>query len=249
MTQDDRNIIQRLADVSAALGPIMKQHVDAGAGGSYDAFAIDDIYAHVGPLLAKHGVVLIPRVKSVEYGTIEARSGAIGVSARVIVDYKLCSPDGSTKTVTFPAEGHDYQDKATNKAMQQAVKYGLIQVFQISTGEVDPDAAQLPDTAEVVTSEKPAASTEPVRPPNPPQEQASKPQLSQAEKRMSDLKNAAYGLVWVEDSDDDLKAEAVKLVEATLAVYGATPKNRNEVANVIEMMTDTMRPDDGEDSE
>lgn len=141
-------IYEQLSKVAAELGVIEKDTVNAGRQ-SYKAFGVDTIYRHLRPLFAKHGVVVVPQIDSVTYGEITASSGSQGVSAHVIGTWLFYAADGSSVEMRFAAEGHDYQDKATNKAVQQAFKYGLIQMFQISTGEMDADAAPLPERAPV----------------------------------------------------------------------------------------------------
>lgn len=149
---DNRNIIERLGAVHRELGPIAKAQVEMNRS-SFMAFRVDDVYAHLGPLFAKHGVVVVPRVVDAVYRDITSKANAKGVSVRVTVEYDFVAPDMSGVTMTFRAEGDDYGDKATNKAVQQAIKYGLIQMFQIATGEVDPDAIPI-DPAVVDETER-----------------------------------------------------------------------------------------------
>ncbi len=192
-------VIERLNAVARDLGAIPKRHVDVGSKG-YDAFMVDDVYAHVGPLLAKHGVVVMPKFIRVDYGTVTAQSGSSGTTARVVFDYIFHAPDESTLTMTFAAEGTDYQDKATNKAAQQALKYGLIQMFQISTGEVDPDAVELPEQA---TTPQPEVSMSPDRRARNAAWDLLKPDEAAAETLFLDALNAAEFAVDAELSDKD----------------------------------------------
>lgn len=136
---DGRNVVERLIDVKRQLGAIEKQEIKAGRQ-TYNAFTVDTVYAHLGPLLAKHGIAVVPSLDAVTYVEGETSSGTKSVDARVVVDYSFIAPDESAVTMRFAGEGRDTSDKATNKAFQQALKYGLIQMFQIATGEVDPDA-------------------------------------------------------------------------------------------------------------
>lgn len=125
--------------VAKDLKPIAKQRVQ-----SFQAFLVDDVYANIGPLLKKHKIVVAPQVLSADYTEGVSKSGSPYVDARVLVQYVFHSAeDGSSLSYIFAAEGRDHGDKATNKAVQQAFKYALIQAFQISTGEVDPDAQHI----------------------------------------------------------------------------------------------------------
>lgn len=138
----DRNVIERLNEVATQVGAMDKQQVQ-----NFKAFTVDDVYSKLRPLFSKAGVVVVPSVASTKYEHITSKSGTPGISAYVHMDYVFHAPDGSQVTMRVAAEGQDYSDKATNKAVQQAFKYGLIQMFMISTGEVDPDAVTVPERA------------------------------------------------------------------------------------------------------
>ncbi|HHH27369.1 MAG TPA: hypothetical protein ENK57_03325 [Polyangiaceae bacterium] len=135
------DVLKALNAVHRELGPIAKRKVDAGRGGSFQAFAVDDVYAAIGPLLAKHGVVLTSTVDDVRVEPVTFRGGAEGRWVMVRLRYRFTALDGSSIETAGVGEGIDTQDKATNKALQQALKYALVQAFQIATGEPDPDQA------------------------------------------------------------------------------------------------------------
>ena len=133
--------------VSKAIGPIAKQRVQ-----SFNAFNVDDIYAHIGPLLTKYDIHVVPRVTDWQRADGLDKEGRRVIDAYLTIEYRFIHADGSFVVMTFTGEGRDYQDKAANKAAQQAFKYGLIQMFQITTGEVDPDAIN-PQAAASETAE------------------------------------------------------------------------------------------------
>lgn len=218
MTDKQQTIIQRLAEVKAELGTIEKDRVDQGGGGTFMAFAVDRVYGHLGPLFNKHGIVVVPQFVSATYEDTQAKSGARGKWVTVVVDYVFHSIDGSEVTMRFGAEGIDYQDKATNKAVQQAFKYGLVQMFQLSTGDVDPDAAELPDQTSETVEEKPP---------------------SLAEKRLKKIKDAAW--IHTTGTAYDRIAETKKIVAQVLSAYGGEPRNQTDVdaiiSNINEMFT------------
>jgi len=137
----DVNLVyDRLQAVAIRLPAIERRQVQ-----SFKAFNVDDIYAAIRPLLAEYDLVLVPSLISVEYGTGTFKGGTEYVDARIVMGYTFhCSTDGSKVEASFAAEGRDTQDKATNKAAQQALKYCLIQMFQINTGE---DAEENPEPA------------------------------------------------------------------------------------------------------
>ncbi len=111
---------------------------------TFTAFNVNDVYNAVRALMATHNLALVPRVVGVEYAGGTYDSGKTFVDARVTMAYDVVhAEDASSFTMVFAAEGRDNQDKATNKAAQQALKYALIQSLMIAT-EGEPDAEDDP---------------------------------------------------------------------------------------------------------
>lgn len=108
----------------------------------YKFRGIDDVYNALAPLLAAHGLCILPRVTARE---VVERTNAKGtalfyVTVGVEFDF-VCAEDGSKHTVVTYGEAMDSGDKATNKAMSAAYKYACMQAFSIPTeGDNDPDA-------------------------------------------------------------------------------------------------------------
>jgi hypothetical protein len=152
-TSPSGSIHERMAWLMDHLPVIQKRQVKAG-NQSYKAFAIDDIYLQFHPHFATAGVFIMPHIHHVDYVTTTTAKGQIVTDARVIVDYTFYAPDGSHVAMRVAAEGRDYQDKATNKAVQQAIKYGLVQAFLQPTGEPDPDT----QTVETSSGKDPGVS-------------------------------------------------------------------------------------------
>ncbi len=143
----DATASQRLVWVFQQITGIDKRDVTAGTQ-HYKAFGIDDIYAKLHDILAEAGLYVMPRVKKADYvDRVVTKSGSRGeyeattVDARLIMEYRFTAPDGSHDTMIVPCEARDNYDKATNQAIQQGYKYGLVQGFMIPTGEKDPDTA------------------------------------------------------------------------------------------------------------
>jgi hypothetical protein len=103
---------------------------------------IDAVYNALSPLLAKHGLCILPRVISRE--CVERRSAKdtalFYITVGVEFDF-VASEDGSKHTVVTYGEAMDSGDKATNKAMSAAYKYACMQAFSIPTeGDNDADS-------------------------------------------------------------------------------------------------------------
>ncbi|MGC8427750.1 ERF family protein [Mixta calida] len=104
---------------------------------------IDQVYNALAPVLAKHGLVILPRIT--ERTVTERTTQKGGVLFYVVVKAEfdfVATEDGSKHTVITYGEAMDSGDKATNKAMSIAYKYAAFQAFCIPTEEtaVDPDA-------------------------------------------------------------------------------------------------------------
>ena len=108
----------------------------------YSFRGIDEVYNALSPLLAKHGLCILPRCT--ERVCVERQNNKgtalFYVTVRADFDF-VSSEDGSKHTVTTYGEAMDSGDKATNKAMSAAFKYAAMQAFSIPTeGDNDADA-------------------------------------------------------------------------------------------------------------
>ena len=111
-------------------------------GASYKFRGIDDIFNTVSPLLAQHGLCILPRVLSRECVERQTKAGGAIFYVTVEVEFDfVAAEDGSKHTVKTFGEAMDTSDKATNKAMSAAYKYAALQAFAIPTeGDNDADA-------------------------------------------------------------------------------------------------------------
>ena len=108
----------------------------------YNFRGIDDVYLAIAPLLAKHGLCILPRVVSREVTERQTQKGGILFYTVVKMEFDfVCAEDGSKHTVTTVGEAMDSGDKSSNKAMSAAYKYAAFQAFAIPTeGDNDADA-------------------------------------------------------------------------------------------------------------
>ena len=116
----------------------------------YKFRGIDEVYNALSPLLARHGLCILPRMLSRE--VVERRNSKGNALFYVTVEAEfdfVCAEDGTSHTVRTFGEAMDSGDKATNKAMSAAYKYAAFQAFAIPTeGDNDADAT----THEVVSA-------------------------------------------------------------------------------------------------
>jgi len=109
-------------------------------GSGYQFRGIDDVYNTIAPMLARHGLCILPRVlnRTITERTSQKGGALFYVTVESEFDF-VCAEDGSKHTVKTFGEAMDSGDKATNKAMSAAYKYACFQAFSIPT-ESDNDA-------------------------------------------------------------------------------------------------------------
>lgn len=119
---------------------IAKDSENKGQG--YKFRGIDAVYSALSPLLAKHGLLMLPRVlaRTCEERTSRKGEALFNVTVDVEFDF-VSSEDGSKHIVRTFGEAMDSADKATNKAMSAAYKYAAFMAFAIPTeGDNDADS-------------------------------------------------------------------------------------------------------------
>lgn len=137
----------------------------------YNFRGIDDVYNALAPILAKHHLIIVPRVLTREKTERDTQKGGVLFYVVVQVEFDIvCAVDGSKITACTWGEAMDSADKATNKAMSAAYKYMAMQTFCIPT-EGDNDADETthevrPNAARSASSQssQPAAGAD-ARPP------------------------------------------------------------------------------------
>jgi hypothetical protein len=129
------------AAIAAIIGDLPGIGKDQQMGTGQFGYAyrgIEQITQHVQPLLAKYGVVIVPRAKLVTI--TPAHDAKPGWQDTVLaVDWLIVGPDASTMEASTIGVGRDNSDKGANKAMSQAFKYLLLQLLCISDAKDDAD--------------------------------------------------------------------------------------------------------------
>lgn len=147
-------VYQAINKVQAALAKtgISKSHKNAQQG--YSFRGIDDVYQALSPLLAEHGLCILPRIISRECTERATNNGRPLFCVAVEAEFDLvCAEDSSTHTIRTFGEAMDSADKATNKAMSAAYKYAALQAFSIpAEGDNDADATTPEPAAAVISA-------------------------------------------------------------------------------------------------
>jgi hypothetical protein len=153
-TTKSGEIYAALAAVMGDVGAVGKTKQNPQQG--YKFRGIDDVMAHVQGVLAKHKVICIPFVVSVEREMVATKSGGTMASVRAIIDHTFFAKDGSSVVARTIGEAMDSGDKASNKSMSAALKYALTEALMIPTYEVDRDTEEASPALDVIASEKAA---------------------------------------------------------------------------------------------
>lgn len=150
------NIYQAITAAMADIEPIAKGRVNKEQ--RFNFRGIDEIMNELQPVLKKHGLFVVPKVKEVIRQEKQTKSGGTLLYSIVTMEYTMYAADGTNITGSTVGEGMDSGDKASNKAMAVAMKYFLLQTFCIPTEDAkDPDEethyvapAKKADTPEIV---------------------------------------------------------------------------------------------------
>ena len=159
-------IHEKIPAIIGEVKAVGKDHVNEAQ--KYKFRAIDDVYNALNGVLAKHKVSIIPKytlisnevtteVKKNEWNGKVTEKTQTTRSVLLQGNYKITAEDGSYEEVTTFGEAIDFGDKAFNKAMSQALKYCLFQVFCIPTEEekdTEHQSPEIPKKDEMITPEQ-----------------------------------------------------------------------------------------------
>lgn len=144
--------------ISAVMGDLAAEGISKARRNQqqgYNFRGIDDVYNALAPTLARHRLLILPRVITRAQVERQTAKGGVLFYTTVEVEFDLVSgEDGSKHTIRTVGEAMDSADKSSNKAMSAAFKYAAMQAFCIPTeGDHDADAT----THEVAPLSAPAA--------------------------------------------------------------------------------------------
>lgn len=131
--------------INAVQADLCKAGIAKDSTNTFDNYkfrGIDAVYNTLSPLLAKHGLCILPRMLTRTSEERQSQKGGALFYVTVEAEFDFVSAeDGSKHTVRTFGEAMDRGDKATNKAMSAAYKYACFQAFAIPTeGDNDADA-------------------------------------------------------------------------------------------------------------
>lgn len=148
------NIYQKILEIRKEIPTLQKNgELKLGNNSGYKFLAIDDILATVKPIEERHGVIVVMEDSDVSfhYNTALAKEDgrapaekvqAHGYFTFVAVNTEAEDPDKDSYRFVVPSEGGDTSDKATRKTVTQAQKIAYITLYNLITGEPDPDGSE-----------------------------------------------------------------------------------------------------------
>lgn len=129
-----------LTQIKEQVGAVGKTEKNAQQG--FNFRGIDNVVNALAPALIEAGVVIIPNVRSFDFGTVEVGQKRTPMGhVRLVLEVTLVGPDGDTLVGSAAGEAMDSGDKATAKASSVALRTFLLQAFSLPTTEADPDAS------------------------------------------------------------------------------------------------------------
>jgi hypothetical protein len=125
------NIAQRIAAVMGEVDYVQKERKQ---GMNYSIVSHDAVTAKVRPLLHKHGVIYYP---------INLKVQQVGNRTEAVFSVRFENIDNREDYIDVDTMGYgvDPQDKGPGKAISYGVKYALLKVLGLETGD-DPDTVQ-----------------------------------------------------------------------------------------------------------
>ena len=148
-------VYKAIAAVQGELAKVGIAKANRNSQQGYNFRGIDDVYAALSPLLAKHGLCVIPRVieRTMLEKTTSKGNPLFYVTVHAEFDF-VSSEDGSKHTAATYGEAMDSGDKATNKAMSAAYKYAAFMTFAIPTEGDNVADATTHDVASTISQEQ-----------------------------------------------------------------------------------------------
>lgn len=132
------SLFQRINEVRKLVKYIQKDsQISAGAGGNYKAVTHDMVTAKLREALIANGILVVPDLV-ISHVNPPPEGGKM-IRFEAVFDISFINVDDSEDRlkIRVPAHANDNGDKAPGKAMSYAMKYALLKVFTLETGESD----------------------------------------------------------------------------------------------------------------
>lgn len=144
---EGKMIFEKMTAAMADIGAVSKSQTNQQQHFRYRG--IDDAMNALYPILAKHGLFLVPEVLDQKREERTTKNGGNLIYSILKVRYTMYAADGSNVSAVVIGEGMDSADKSSNKAIAAAMKYAIFQMFCIPTEDmrdIDPDKETPPES-------------------------------------------------------------------------------------------------------
>lgn len=136
----DASLAERILWVTERIG-YLKKDTKVSGGGDYAAVTHDAVTAHIRHKLVRAGILVWPTcisVTDVDTGhATQSGRNIIQHRAEFLVQFENAFDKEDTRAMCVYAYADDWGDKAPGKASSYALKYALLKMFKIETGEDD----------------------------------------------------------------------------------------------------------------
>ena len=170
-------IYSKMAKILAGIGSVGKDSRNTQQG--FNFRGIDSMINAVHSVLKANEVFVTTDIldKKSEIREVTRSNGKPGVDkiVELTVKYTFWAEDGSSVSSIIASEGLDSGDKATNKALSAALKYALIQTFQVPTQDMEDGDSESPSLESIPTKSKPEAQKSIASPATPSQAVSTQP--------------------------------------------------------------------------
>ncbi len=245
-TETRPNVHELMGRVLADIGYVDKGGFNEAQG--YKFRGIDQFMDALHPVMAKHGVFLVPEVVDRETfirPRFDRQGKEVGVTTHqmLTVAFHFYGPNGDRVTATTLGEASDTADKAGNKAMSAALKYAIMQTFLVPTQELSDGDNDTPDMG---TIPRQSRRSEPDPTPEPTAEKTPRERMLEAgweESMLSPemVENATLALAWRKDLKAAMPAECDK-IDAEAKRNGAkalaSPEMFRAIVSAMKSITD-----------
>lgn len=145
MSEQKRNILQRINAVRKAIGYVQKDKSVSTGQGSYKAVNHDQVTALVRGHMIDAGIVCIPNL--IASCANPKDEGAKQFRYDATYEFVFANEDDAQDFVKIKIEAHamDNADKAPGKALSYAKKYAVLKLFELETGEDEESRYQTED--------------------------------------------------------------------------------------------------------
>lgn len=189
--------------VFAALSAVMEEVQAVGKTGrntqqNYNFRGVDAVVNAVGPVLRKHGVIVVPISAGAEVEHYDTKSGTSMRNVTLTVGFRFYGPAGDYIEAMVCGESADSGDKAVPKAHSVAYRTLLLQALCIPTDEPDPDS-QSNERGSQATGAR-ADSRPATQPAGSPNGKKKPEQLAYLSEMLATLKSTQPGTDWAAEA-------------------------------------------------